>query len=58
MYFEPIVAAVDAQYVEEIEEDYVGYKNHTIKTIVKQLQTWYVITTKDKLSVNAHFLEP
>ena len=36
---EAIVAAVDAQYVEELEEDYVGYKNVNIKTMVEQLQT-------------------
>ena len=26
--------------------------------MVGQLQTWYVITTKEKLSIKAHFLEP
>ena len=36
---EAIIAAVDAQYVEDLEEDYVGYKNQNIKTMVEQLQT-------------------
>ena len=58
MAVEAIVAAVNAQYVEDIEEDYVGYKNQTIKTMAKQLQTWYVITTNEKLAIKSHFLEP
>ena len=53
-----IFAAVDAQYVEYLEEDYVVYKNQTTKTVVEQLQTWCVITTKEKLSIKAHFLDP
>ena len=40
MVVEAIVAADDAQYVEELEEDYVGYKNQTIKMMIAQLQTW------------------
>ena len=36
---EAIITAVDAQYVEDLEEDYVGYKNQNIKTMVEQLQT-------------------
>ena len=43
---ESIVVDIDVQYVEEIKEDYMGYNNHTIKTMLDQLQTWYVITTK------------
>ena len=43
---EAIFAAVDAQYVEELKEEYLGYKNQTIKTLVTQLRTWYIITTK------------
>ena len=26
--------------------------------MVKQLQTWYVITTKENLAIKANFLEP
>ena len=58
MAVEAIVSAVDTQYVEKIEEDYVGYKNKKIKTMVEQLQTWYVITTKEKLAIKAHLLDP
>ena len=52
------VAAVDAQYGEELTEDYVGYKNQTIKKMVTQLRTWYVITTKEKLDIKSNFLAP
>ena len=41
---ESIVGAVDNQYVKDLSEDYIGYKNKTIATMVKQLRTWYVIT--------------
>ena len=55
---EAIVAAVDTQYVEELKEEYVGYKYQKIKTIVTQLRTWYVITTKENLAIKSHFLAP
>ena len=29
-----IVAVIDAQYVEQLEEDHVGYKNQNIRTMV------------------------
>ena len=34
-----IVAAFDTQYVEHLEEDYVGSKNQNIRTMFEQLQT-------------------
>ena len=34
-----IVTAVNAQYVEQLEKDYVGYRNRNIWTMVDQLQT-------------------
>ena len=43
---ESIVAAINAQCVEDLEEDYFGYKNQTIKMMITQIRTWYVITTK------------
>ena len=58
MVVEAIIAAVDAQCVEQLEEDYVAYKNQNIRTMVKQLQAWYVITTKEKLGIKVHFFEP
>ena len=58
MEVEAISAAANTQYVKELKEDYVGLKNQTIKTMVTQLQTWYFITTKDKLATKYHFLAP
>ena len=55
---ESIFAAVDAQYVKELKEDYTGYKNQTINTMINQLSTWYVITTKDNMDIKYHFLAP
>ena len=34
---EAIAAAVDKQYIDELRGEYVGYKNATIKTMIKQL---------------------
>ena len=34
---EAIVGAVNNQYVKELSKDYIGYKNQTIATMVKQL---------------------
>ena len=56
--FRAIVAAVNAQYVEELEKDYVGYKNQTIKIMVTHLHMWYVINTNEKLATKSHFLAP
>ena len=36
---EAIAAAVDEQYIDELREEYVGYKNATIKTMIKQLRS-------------------
>ena len=55
---EAIVAAVDDQYVEELSEDYIGYKNQTIATMITHLQTWFLITNKEKLDAKALFYAP
>ena len=55
---EAIVAAVDAQYIDQLNEDYVGYKNATIKTMVAHLRTWYVITNAEKIAIKAAFHAP
>ena len=55
---ESIAGAVDNQYLKELSEDYIGYKNQTIATMFKQLQTCNVITNKDKIDVKALFHEP
>ena len=53
-----IVADVDDQYVEELSEDYIGYKNQTIATMITHLQTCFVITNKEKLDMKALFYAP
>ena len=53
-----IAAAVDYQYVEELSEDYIGYKNQTIATMIMHLQTWSIITNKEKLDTKALFYAP
>ena len=50
-----IVGAVDAQYFDKLAEDYIGYKNHTIATMLAQLWTWFLITTQEKKGVKARF---
>ena len=40
----------------ELKEDYVGYKNQTIKKMVIHIHTWYVITTKEKVAIKSQFL--
>ena len=55
---EAIVAAVGKQYMDELKEDYVGYNNQTIKTMVLQLWTWFVITNSEKVVIKAHFHAP
>ena len=41
-----IVAAIDTQYVKELKEDYVWYKNQMIKTMITHLSMWYFTTNK------------
>ena len=55
MAVEDIVAAVNAQCLEQLEENYVSYNNQNISTMVEQLQMWYVVTIKEKLAIKAHF---
>ena len=41
-----VTEIIDAPYVEELEEDYVGYANQTIKTVLTHLKTtWCTVTT-------------
>ena len=55
---EAIAAAVGKQYMDELKEDYVGYNNQTIKTMVLQLWTWFVITNSEKVVIKAQFHAP
>jgi hypothetical protein len=48
--------AVDAAYVEELDDDYIGYGAQTIKTILEHLRTeWCVVTTLEKKQASAAF---
>ena len=47
---EAIVAAVGEQYMDKLKDDYVGYNNQTIKTMVLQLPTWFFITNIEKVA--------
>ena len=55
---EAIAAAVDEQYIDKLREEYVGYKNATIKTMIKQLRSWFVITNSGKTAIKTAFLAP
>jgi hypothetical protein len=47
---------VDATYVEELEDDYIGYTSQTIKTIIQHLKTeWCTVTTLEKKIAMAAF---
>ena len=58
MAVEAIAAAVDEQYIDELRKEYVGYKNATIKTMIKQLRSWFVITNSKKIAIKTAFLAP
>ena len=55
---EAIAAAVDEQYLDELREEYVGYRNATIKTMLDRLRAWFVITNAEKIAIKATFLAP
>ena len=47
---------VDATYVEELEDDYVGYSGQTIKTIIAHIKReWCTVTTLEKKQALATF---
>lgn len=40
---------IDPEYIEELENDYAGYSNQTIKNIIAHLKTeWCIVTTLEK----------
>ena len=58
MAVKAIVVAVNEQYIYELKEDYISYNNQTIKTMLLQLCTWFVITKSKKFAIKAHFHDP
>ena len=51
-----MVASIDAEYIEELENEYTGYNNETPKSILQHLASEYCTATiKDKLGSVAEF---
>ena len=55
---EAIVFAVEKQYIDKLKEEYISYNNQTIKSMLLQLRTWFVITNSEKVAIKAHFHTP
>ena len=55
---EAIVTTVDEQYIDDLKEYYFGYNNQTIKTMLRQLRTWFVITNSERVAIKAQFYAP
>ena len=52
-----LVAAVEEQYVVELRQDYVGYKNRSPRAIIEHLgTTWVKITNSDKVAAKEAFV--
>ena len=50
---------IDAMYVEEMEDEYMGYKNKTIKDVIQHLRTeWCAVTTLEKDEALKQFAVP
>jgi hypothetical protein len=51
-----IIDSVEEQYVEELDEDYFGYANQTIKSLLERLHTnWCKMMTKERTNVTKAF---
>ena len=49
---------IDSTYVEELEDEYTGYNNQTIKTLFAHIKTeWCVVTTMEKTKALDRFKE-
>ena len=49
---------IDSTYVEELENEYTGYTNQTIKTLINHIKTeWCVVTTMEKTKSLDRFKE-
>ena len=54
-----IIEAVDAEYIEELKKEYVGYKDETPKTLLNHIKSkWCKITTREKGKALQAFREP
>ena len=53
-----IVDIVDEQYLEEKKKEYVGYNDETVHSLLDHVQTWAIVTNKEKNEAKAHFQAP
>ena len=54
-----ILESVDAEYIDELKKDYVGYKDETAKSLPKHIKdTWCKITTLKKGKALQKFCDP
>ena len=50
---------VEPMYVEELEDDYLGYKNKSIKEVIQYIRdTWCTVTTLEKEEALKEFAQP
>jgi hypothetical protein len=53
-----IIDCVEEQYVEELNKDYFGYANQTIKTLLDHLRTkWCKVMTKERTNATEAFYQ-
>ncbi len=53
-----IIDSVEEQYVKELNEDYFGYANQTIKTLLTHLRTkWCKVMTKERTNATEAFYQ-
>ena len=55
---ENIAEAVDTQYVEQLEKEYIGYSGITIFVMLNHLRTWYNVTNAQQLAGKTGFAAP
>ena len=54
-----IAASVGAQYLKELEEDFTGYKNCTIRELIYHLRiSWCKIQNQEKIDSKVAFCKP
>ena len=54
-----IISCVDAQYIKELEEDYIGYANCTIRGLLCHLRTtWCKINNQEKVDAKVTLRNP
>ena len=50
-----IIDSVEEQYIEELNKEYFGYSNSTIKSVLHHLRTnWCKVMTRERTDANSH----